>query len=404
MKNETAFLYRDNESSVVLVDFLLRNGVDFALIKPKMNFFKTRVVQDIIAYLSLAIDENNAEALGRICNKGILFLKAKPLEYAMRNCTQRHISVYDALDEQMEYVKREFRGRAAFFRGVMGKVAKASTYDAINILLNEGYNQYLEAEHLDAGKIEILQILAKQEPTITGFLHRLQELEELMRQGIKAKPGNLLTLSTIHTSKGLEYDSVYMVDVYDGRFPSSRPDIFCRSKDSANGEQEERRLFYVGITRAKNKLHLFEINGRFSSYIEELFPEQKALRIKKEDELHRKQLEEQARIHAEQERVRQEQLQKQHEEAVRAHATQPLLPDPRDEKYKHLPKKTLHLVSQILDEDYDQENYLIYDMVGFRRMKCCKCGKVKPEKEIATLTTCNKGICLECISVSSPTQ
>lgn len=403
LKSDTAFLYRDNESSVVLVDFLLRNGVDFALIKPKMNFFKTRVVQDIIAYLSLAIDENNVEALGRICNKGILFLKAKPLEYAMRNCTQRHISVYDALEEQMEYVKREFRGRAAFFCGVMCKVAKASTYDAINILLNEGYNQYLEAEHLDTGKLEILQILAKQEPTITGFLHRLQELEELMRRGFEAKPGNLLTLSTIHTSKGLEYDSVYMVDVYDGRFPSSRPDIFCRSKDSANGEQEERRLFYVGITRAKNKLHFFEINGRISSYIDELFPEQKALRIKKEDELRRKQLEEQARIHTEQERVRQEQLQKQREEAERAHTAQTLLPDPRDEKYKHLPKKVLPLVSHLLDENYDQENYLIYDgRVGSRRVKCSNCGRVKQEHEIATLITCNKGICFECAPVSSP--
>lgn len=277
LKSDTAFLYRDNESSVVLVDLLLRNGVDFALIKPKMNFFNTRVVQDIDDYLSLAIDENNANALDRICNKGILYLKSKPLGYAVRNCRNRHISVYDALDEQMKYVKRESRGRSARFREVMHKVAKASTYDAINILLKEGYGQYLEKECLCTGALEILKILAKQEPTITGFLHRLQELEELMESGFKAKPGNLLTLSTIHTSKGLEYDTVYMVDVYDGRFPSSRPNIFCRSKDSATGEQEERRMFYVGITRAKNHLHLLEIAGRPSSYIDELFPERKSI-------------------------------------------------------------------------------------------------------------------------------
>ena len=382
LTNETAFLYRDNESSVVLVDFLLRNGVDFALIKPKMNFFKTRVVQDIIAYLSLAIDENNAEALGRICNKGILFLKAKPLECAMWNCRNRHLSVYDALDEQMEYVKREFRGRAAFLRGVMSKVARSSTYEAINILLNEGYDQYLEAEHLDAGKIEILQILAKLEPTIEGFLHRLQELEELMRQGFEAKPGNLLTLSTIHTSKGLEYDSVYMVDVYDGRFPSSRPDIFCRSKDSANGEQEERRLFYVGITRAKNHLHFFEIAGRPSSYIDELFPEQKELRLQKEADQRRTQVEKQART---------------------PHKTAPVMrveldrnTSLLDSKYSNLPVKRVGTVDQILNENYDQEDYLIYDMVGFRRVKCIRCGSVKPEKDILELVKCNTGICRNC--------
>ena len=382
LTNETAFLYRDNESSVVLVDFLLRNGVDFALIKPKMNFFKTRIVQDIIAYLSLAIDENNAEALGRICNKGILFLKANQLEYALRNCAQRHISVYDALDEQMKYVKQEFRGRAAFFRAVMGKVAKANTYDAINILLGEGYREYLKKEHPNMEKIEVLQILAKQEPTLTGFLHRLQELEELMRQGFEAKPGNLLTLSTIHTSKGLEYDSVYMVDVYDGRFPSSRPDIFCRSKDSANGEQEERRLFYVGITRAKNHLHLFEIAGRPSSYIEELFPEQKATRLRKEADQRRIQVEKQVRTPHKADPVTRVELDRNNS----------LL----DSKYSNLPVKQVGTVDQIFKENYDQEDYLIYDMAGLRRVECIRCGSVKPEKDMLKLVKCNLGICQKC--------
>lgn len=282
----------------------------------------------------------------------------------------------------MEYVKREFRGRAAFFRGVMCKVAKASTYDAINILLNDGYNQYLEAEHLDTGKLEILQILAKQEPTITGFLHRLQELEELMRHGFEAKPGNLLTLSTIHTSKGLEYDSVYMVDVYDGRFPSSRPDIFCRSKDSANGEQEERRLFYVGITRAKNHLHLLEIAGRPSSYIDELFPEQKAIRLRKEADQRRTQLEKQVRT--------------PRKAAPFMHAEVNLNNSLLDSRYRNLPAKQAGTVDQILNENYDQEDYLIYDMVGFRRVKCVKCGSILPEKDILKLVKCSTGICQKC--------
>lgn len=403
-KTETAFLYRDNESAIVLVDQLLRNDVPFKLRKPEMNFFEVHIVKDIVAYLSLAINEYDARQLDQICNKGILYLGGKQRSWAIQNSLSKRISIYDALDGQMEFVKYCYRDRATQFRNVMTDVSKASSVEAISILLEAGYGKYLKDNRFDIGKIEILQILAKQEPSIDAFLRRLRELERLWKQGFEPKPGYKIVLSTIHSSKGLEYDAVYMVDVYDGRFPSSRPNIFCRSKDSADSEQEERRLFYVGITRAKNKLHLFEINGRFSSYIEELFPEQKALRIKTEDELRRKQLEEQARIHAEQERVRQEQLQKQREEAVRAHTAQTLLPDPHDEKYKHLPKKTLHLVSQILDEDYDQEKYLIYDMVGFRRVKCSKCGKVKPEKEIATLTTCNKGICLECISVSSPTQ
>ena len=77
------------------------------------------------------------------------------------------------------------------------------------------------------------------------------------------------------------------------------------------------------------------------------------------------------------------------------------LKGPCNERYSGLLKKTCRSVSEILDEDYDQENYLIYDMVGFRRVKCSKCGRVKLEKEIATLATCNKGICTACQSTTA---
>ena len=103
-----------------------------------------------------------------------------------------------------------------------------------------------------------------------------------------SKANNAVILSTIHSSKGLEYDSVYMVDVYDGRFPSSRSNIFSRSKDNADGEQEERRLFYVGITRAKNRLTLFGIKGRGSIFIDQIFPERKMKREKEEEERRKK--------------------------------------------------------------------------------------------------------------------
>ena len=203
-----------------------------------------------------------------------------------------------------------------------------------------------------------------------------------VRQGFEAKPENLLTLSTIHTSKGLEYDSVYMVDVYDGRFPSSRPDIFCRSKDSANGEQEERRLFYVGITRAKNHLHLFEIAGRPSSYIDELFPEQKELRLQKEADQRRTQVEKQVLTQHKAAPVMRVELDRNNN-----------LPD---SKYSNLPVKRVGTVDQILNENYDQEDYLIYDRVGFRRVKCVTCGSVLPEKEILNLVKCSLGICKKC--------
>lgn len=79
---ETAFLYRDNESSVVLIDLFLRNGVPFRLRKPEMNFFGNCVVKDIVAYLSLALNENDTNSFSQICNKGIIYLKNQQKDYA----------------------------------------------------------------------------------------------------------------------------------------------------------------------------------------------------------------------------------------------------------------------------------------------------------------------------------
>ena len=80
---DTAFLYRDNESAVVLVDLLTRNGIPFQHRKSEMNFFGNKVVKDIIAYLSLALDEFNWKAFEQICNKGVIYLKKQQKEYAI---------------------------------------------------------------------------------------------------------------------------------------------------------------------------------------------------------------------------------------------------------------------------------------------------------------------------------
>ena len=270
-KIETAFLYRDNESAIVLVDLFLRNNILFKLRKPEMNFFGNRVVKDIVAYLSLAINEYDTRSFEQICNKGILYLANKQKEFALKTIVDKKISVFDAVDEQIKYVKWEYKHRGENFRRIIKFVSCMSPLNAIDYLLEEGYGNYLKEKHLDTGKIEILKILAKRTANISQFLKRLKELEEKMMQGFNEE--SKIILSTIHSSKGLEYDNVYIVDVFDGRFPSSMPNVFSRSKDNADGEQEERRLFYVGITRAMNSLHLFNIKGKKSTFVESLFPE-----------------------------------------------------------------------------------------------------------------------------------
>ena len=400
---ETAFLYRDNESSVVLIDLFLRNGVPFRLRKPEMNFFGNRVIKDIVAYLSLALNENDTNAFAQICNKGIIYLKNQQKDYALKNCKYKRISVYDAVEGQMQYLKERQRDRADDFRSVMVRVSKSKTAEAISILMNSGYEDYLRKNHPDGGKVEILSILAKQEPDIQRFLDRLVELERLIQKGFYSKANNAVILSTIHSSKGLEYDSVYMVDVYDGRFPSSRPNIFSQSKDNADGEQEERRLFYVGITRAKNKLSLFSIKGRESTFIDQLFPEQKIIREKEEEEKRRHALEEQEkkrienmRRRAEQERVlqeqyllRQEELRKEREKALELER----------ERQKQIAEMHYANSYNEVKDKFTQQEKTIRDSSGERWVQCELCGEIKPDSEFSSyggVNHVNLGVCRKC--------
>lgn len=268
---ETAFLYRNNESAVVLMDRLLRNNIPFRFQKAKLDFFSSSIVKDIVAFLTLSQNPYYYEALDRICNKGLLYLKAKQKMHAINDCKFKRISVFDALDKQMEYVPYRYKGRAVWFHSLMNRIAKASTYEAITILLNEGYDEYLDDKHLDGGKVDILKMLAKEEPIISDFLVRLQYLADKMKENCSSSKEKNIILSTIHSSKGLEYDTVYIVDLYDGCFPAARGEYHTHTKDSACAEQEERRLLYVGMTRTKNRLCFFKQEDSTSQYLNELF-------------------------------------------------------------------------------------------------------------------------------------
>jgi len=304
----------------------------------------------------------------------------------------------------MNYIEYRYRDRASNFRRIMNSVSKSTPFEAISILLREGYKDYLEEKHYDIGKIEVLQILAKQEPTIEAFLKRLQYLEQQLKKGFDCKYENPIVLSTIHSSKGMEYDTVYMADVYDGRFPSSMPSIFCRSKDSADGEQEERRMFYVGITRAKNKLNLFDIDERESSYIEELFPEARTLRLQRKKERNRKVDENIERLHKERLRIQQEKRLQELEEMIIE----------REEDAKKAREYQNHLAeidymkryNEVKDKFIQQETIII-DSSEKRWVQCEICHKIKEENDFIFYggpNHINLGICHKCSKTSNTSK
>ena len=126
-----------------------------------------------------------------------------------------------------------------------------------------GYGDYLSSQGGDKSRVELLLALARQEPGVEGFLRRLEALRDTVETG-GGDPACPFVLSTIHASKGLEYDRVFLIDAVDGIFPSVNP---RKGNDLSDEEraalEEERRLFYVGATRARRQLVLLTCDNRF---------------------------------------------------------------------------------------------------------------------------------------------
>ena len=131
-----------------------------------------------------------------------------------------------------------------------------------------GYSRFVTERRLDPGKFSILCMLAAPQPSAAAFLARLDALRQLIRTHRDA-PDARLTLSTIHGSKGLEYDRVFLLDVHDGVLPAD-PNGADGTEDAQRAYEEDRRLFYVAMTRAKNELYLFDYPDVPSAFVREL--------------------------------------------------------------------------------------------------------------------------------------
>ena len=125
----------------------------------------------------------------------------------------------------------------------------------------------MKEQHMDTARLDVLLSLAKQTPSLGAFLLRLQELKEHM-DSREPQAGSNFILSTIHASKGLEYERVILLDAVDGILPSS---ITPKSAEDYTALEEERRLFYVGATRAKRQLEFLCYETKFGEPLESGF-------------------------------------------------------------------------------------------------------------------------------------
>ncbi len=270
---ETAVLYRDNDNALPLIDRLERSGIPYRCRRMDGTFFSNRVVRDISDIIRFAYDPKDGSNFMRIYYKLGARISRKFAEAAVSVAAGR----YDILDTLIyidglpKWTLYRCQSLQNDFAALVDERADKAIYRIVNYM---GYGDYLEQRGYEENKSQILRALGEHEATPLRLLERLDELQELIKES-RGEAACKFVLSTIHSSKGLEYERVFLMDVIDGVLPKTRMAADGEiSEDDREAYEEERRLFYVGMTRAKNELCLFTFTNaeQRTSFAEEIFP------------------------------------------------------------------------------------------------------------------------------------
>lgn len=277
----TAVLYRDNESALPLIDLLEKQEIPYRIKNAEISFFSHRIVNDIRNIILFAADTTNTELFLQIYYKLQFFIKKADAEAICAQAKREEISVFDAALSY--YGEGDWTaGKVKAMRTHMANMMREPADKALFRILNPmGYLDYVERSRLKNTKTEILQMLAQGERSPLALVERLDALAEILRNKEDDKEAKLV-LSTIHSSKGLEYDTVYLLDVADGLFPETVLTSYrSADKEEIAAYEEERRLFYVGVTRAKENLILFHAKTK-STFLEQFLPDLRGCEVEAE--------------------------------------------------------------------------------------------------------------------------
>ncbi|MFH4786131.1 DNA helicase II [Vibrio diabolicus] len=265
--NDAAMLYRNNAQSRVLEEALIQAGLPYR-IYGGMRFFERQEIRDALSYLRLMANRNDDAAFERVVNTPTRGLGDKTLETIRRAARDRGCTMWEAslamLDEQV------LPGRAAGALSRFVELITALEDDTLEMPLHEQTDHVIKYSGLFAmyeqekgekskARIENLEELV----TATRQFEKPEEAEEmslltafLTHAALEAGEGqadefeDAVQLMTLHSAKGLEFPLVFMVGVEEGMFPSPM------SAEEAGRLEEERRLCYVGMTRAMQKLYI----------------------------------------------------------------------------------------------------------------------------------------------------
>ena len=273
--SEAVILYRTNNQSAVLEDNLRRRGIPYRIYKGS-SFYDHKEIKDMLAYIRLVINPRDDEAFRRIVNYPARGIGDTTVQRIAQLAAERGVSMWEAVDALVaepvtDPVQRTIARKVAEFVAMIRALSLArndkglydfgmeiasrsgiiaayrtentpeatSALDNIEELLN---SMQLFKEQRDA-EIRGGERTAEEEATVEEWLQNVMLMTDMDKDD--PEDSNKVTLMTVHSAKGLEYKYVYIVGMEENLFPSQR------ASESADGMEEERRLFYVALTRAK---------------------------------------------------------------------------------------------------------------------------------------------------------
>ena len=273
-----AILYRTNAQSRILEEALRKRGIPYK-IYGGLSFYQRKEIKDVISYLRLIINPHDEEALKRIINYPTRGIGDTTLQKLIIAATSYNVSLWTVLNDPIGYAVQINNGTAkklAGFRDLINsfieKNKQLSAEEMTSVVVKEsglvatlfqdrsveGISKQENLQELLKGIVEFCELRREEGVEHVSLADFLSEVSLLTDQdNDKDEFANKVTMMTVHAAKGLEFKNVFIVGLEEDLFPSAM------SKDNPRAIEEERRLFYVAITRAEENCILLYAKSRY---------------------------------------------------------------------------------------------------------------------------------------------
>ena len=254
----TGILFRNNISAISLSSYLLDKNIDFSINSNILDFFESKIFTDMVSIIKFSEDFNNREIFTDIYYKISTYLSKEDIDSLNHKAINENIfdffensDIEDYKKDALFNIEKKLRHiRKLDIEKKISFIYKSLSY---NSYINMKSRKYMEETVNKDIYIESLRYFTKSCKSLDEVYEKIKILEKKSKSLIKTN----LSLTTIHSSKGLEYDKVFIIDLIKNEFP-----LIMDEENYFERLEEERRIFYVGLTRARDSLYILTLKNR----------------------------------------------------------------------------------------------------------------------------------------------